>query len=1081
PDPSDPENVAKAAVHFPIVDPRAFKGPGEPGSVEGFDYDEAGVRGIVKSAPDYQKRLPMPVQWLYVLEDGSIGYLDNASRFVGPILATAENPIVSRIAFWTDDESCKVNVNTASEGVYWDTPRVDTNEDRGYATIQPQTGEYQRYPGHPAMTSLSAVLFPNEGEGESGRLDPDIARDLEKMEALWRLAPGVGTQGSTGGTKVVESGAGAMPADPKAYHLHATPDEILFTSDLRAGKRILHPEITAEKIEHARFFLSARSKAPETTHLSKPRMLLWPVAESKERRTAFDRLFAFCGTIGGGAYYFQRGDAYSRHGEFYNRAAGRNARLFDYCKTLTDVSLPGYGSSFGAKYGRGVFDDRDNILAETFDYIRGTNLYDGFNSWAYTDGGGNDGIVGHGQIAPICLCGGTEPHEARWSNSRFPLPKGFGRTFGLSEVALFAILRAERISDTESKGSRADIDRYDLQPGQKLIQLGFILEAFAPAHGWTSLQPKMAASFGGGSQNSNERPPASLSLNGVPLKWAGGSRRGDAANFVQSSNARPKDWIAWGGSAGVRVFDDMLSFEPVVINADAKGLEFSGTTNADPLRIILYDTQATSFDVNNLVQSYQLAFPTATFPMPGWWSATHSQTAENSLERRMRAAISSGADVLFSPKADVVQSLVPNHGDYRLVTSKRVIEPQVFVPHSLYGKSRMAHALVDFVGAANGVQPLAGAVSEGVFLPGVDYPAHRAPDFPISTASEDWAANPKAKRGAMLPMITGDFDTGVGCAPDGAFINKADDGDSRGLGDSGSRAPYFERVREPRAEARGLFAPNRLIPGPGMLGSLSTGVQANVPWQTLLLRPHSDHFGAKQLPDHMWMDAFWMPVVQPYAISEPFASIGKQNLNYEILPFRYIKRATGMHALMKAEKFLAIPNSAGANYKDGAGDQKWRHFIAIDETLKQWEEKFARGEVFRSASEICEMYLVPEGQEWSSVSAMEQFWDDHKLTGDNVKERPYTNLYPRLTVRSNVFTVHVTAQSLIKVKGTEPDTWVEGRDIVAAEYRGSAIIERHIDPNDPDIPDFADPDTDPSASLDDYYSYRIVNSKRFAP
>ena len=165
PDPNDPENIGRASIHFPIVDPRAYKGGrGNPGSVEGFSYDAQGIPGIVSGGSDHLKRLPMPVQWLYILADGSVGYLDKQNRFVGAIMPTEQNPLTSRIAFWTDDESCKVNVNTASEGVYWDTPRVDTDEDREYATHQPQTGEYQRYPGHPAQTCLSTVLFPYEGK-----------------------------------------------------------------------------------------------------------------------------------------------------------------------------------------------------------------------------------------------------------------------------------------------------------------------------------------------------------------------------------------------------------------------------------------------------------------------------------------------------------------------------------------------------------------------------------------------------------------------------------------------------------------------------------------------------------------------------------------------------------------------------------------------------------------------------------------------------------------------------------------------------------------------------------------------------
>lgn len=35
------------------------------------------------------------------------------------------------LAFWTDDEFCKVNINTAMDGVYWDVPRLMSWEDYG--------------------------------------------------------------------------------------------------------------------------------------------------------------------------------------------------------------------------------------------------------------------------------------------------------------------------------------------------------------------------------------------------------------------------------------------------------------------------------------------------------------------------------------------------------------------------------------------------------------------------------------------------------------------------------------------------------------------------------------------------------------------------------------------------------------------------------------------------------------------------------------------------------------------------------------------------------------------------------------
>ncbi len=39
------------------------------------------------------------------------------------------------------------------------------------------------------------------------------------------------------------------------------------------------------------------------------------------------------------------------------------------------------------------------------------------------------------------------------------------------------------------------------------------------------------------------------------------------------------------------------------------------------------------------------------------------------------------------------------------------------------------------------------------------------------------------------------------------------------------------------------------------------------------------------------MDLFNMPTVEPYAISEPFSTAGKVNMNYQILPYTYITPA----------------------------------------------------------------------------------------------------------------------------------------------------------------------------------------------
>ncbi len=106
---------------------------------------------------------------------------------------------------------------------------------------------------------------------------------------------------------------------------------------------------------------------------------------------------------------------------------------------------------------------------------------------------------------------------------------------------------------------------------------------------------------------------------------------------------------------------------------------------------------------------------------------------------------------------------------------------------------------------------------------------------------------------------------------------------------------------------------------------------------------------------------------------------------------------------------------------------------------------------------------------------------------DNAKEKPYNNIYPRITTKSNTFKVHYRAQILTKAKVTAPDEFDPEIDQVVAEYRGSSIVERYVEPNDPDIPDYASASATSGssgstvASLDKFYKFRVVNPTRFAP
>jgi uncharacterized protein (TIGR02600 family) len=427
----------------------------------------------------------------------------------------------------------------------------------------------------------------------------------------------------------------------------------------------------------------------------------------------------------------------------------------------------------------------------------------------------------------------------------------------------------------------------------------------------------------------------------------------------------------------------------------------------------------------------------------------------------------------------------------------------------------------------------------------------------------------------------GDWDNGVAGELDGPFINKPDEGNAMGVAyddyepkpwvtNSRKRAfiPYFTEPWKQESAGPGLWSPNRIMPGPGMFGSLPTGVFAKnggspQPWQTLLFRRIGGstaqsaagqsprtlavHPGWQHPRDHYILDFFWMPVVEPYSISEPLATAGKINMNYAIQPFDYIKRKSSLLGVFASEELLTIPNrlatTPGTNgYKDGEGwgsgyervtdtggslrTVSLRTWIGLDETLRQFDQVFGapngkgRPQIFRTASQICEQWLVPgqpvlgapygptRGMKLEDVS---QWYNADKndvagqrsfgLVGDNARERPYTNLVARLTTKSNTYNVHYRAQVIRQsplspvnpgMRRTDAEFAIfdSSVDKMVGEYRGSSIVERYIDPNDTRIPDYAarsggslDLSRPPSdlETLDKFYRFRVVSEKRFAP
>jgi uncharacterized protein (TIGR02600 family) len=1149
--------LAGGRVSFPILDPRAAATGVGQGGLEGFSLDP-NFPGVRVGGDERGLRAPMPVRWLYVLADGHLGVVDGAGDYVGAGVASEGNPIVGRIAYWSDDETCKLPINTASAPTYWDTPRAysahstsqglnqsQVLQDLAYARFQPAQREYQRYPGHPAMNCLSPVLFP----GPLRHLSPS------QKETIYEMIPRIATGGSRGGSVVVQETTGLQPGGDRLY---ASADEFLFPPE-----RVPHSMLDADGLGRAGFFLTSHSRAPELNLHGGPRVAVWPThvrasdGSGRALRTGYDNLIRFCATVGmgGSLYGFQREDNRSPTADWVN--IPRNRELLRYLRRLTGAETPGYGGRIVDKLGG---EDRDQMLVQILDYVRSTNLYDDnlqptrygsaaeevvqFTSGRRTnDSGGAYAFQGHGEVAPLRVpadFGTSYPGQPDRSSLM-----GFGRFFTISEAGLLFLCCADGgdggaggVAGSNVTGNRT-LGGTLLGANERRVQMMVLFEWTSPAQGWTQHQPDLSIEVeqvGGrfrlGSSEAELQDlgiptvvsvdiPSNLLAGWGVHHWGGGSSyRGFIGNrHVPARSPMPAD-----GTGGRREYG--LVSVPVTVSTSGGTMAFAGPERVD---VRLYaGTSAVPGD-RHLVQTIELDFPAARFPLPilkvdgtsydtpgglnsgaaqtvkeNWWTF-HADgpgmglTGAQAHGRLGRGTGPTSALPTQRPQQycgstirpeDTFRSLVPYHGDVRLVAASHHVPAGVFKPSSYYFYPERAHSVKSHMtGSAGSAYDWVANFQPGSadrLVPGVNYNSMRFPDFPMFADP----GSPSTRRSASPFQRLGDFDQGIATTYDGAYINKPDDGNTYRIADGG--IPYFSENWRQTSAGESYFSPNRQMPGPGMMGSLParlrTGNRAfdpaqpdaklDAPWRTLLFRPQAGHPGGDGLPDHLWLDLFWMPVVEPWAISEPLSTAGKVNLNYQILPFGHVRRATAMHGVLRSEEMLILPNSQGPNYKASTAVPRLRYPIDVEATLGQFDELFGAGDIFRSASAICEMALVPEGHTAAPTAAnMAAFWQAHALTGDNSRERPYTNLQPRLTVRSNSYRVHYRVQAIQKVRSAPPGRFVEGQDQVVGERRGHHVIERFLDPRDPEIPDHA---TEPgAASLDRLYQYRILESGQF--
>ncbi len=1109
---------------FPIVDPRAYT-PDTPEDslVEGFSYDTDWASETTSS-----QSVAMPVRWLYLLQDGRLvpGEPTGSGDSVNIEGMTSANPAIARLAFWTDDESSKLNINTAADGTPWDTPVANTSPvgatyttaglstrpdtwgrnffEADFAHFQPSQGEYQRYPGHPATTSLSPVLY-NSIAATLG-ISPATATFEEHrniLERIYSIAPRVtgGAASSQAGTK---RGSGILTL--QSGRLFASLDELLFSESVSGTTRDENPlDIDSDErktlIEQSKFFLTAHSRAPEVTLSNKPRVVAWPVHvnDAPTHRSAFDRLIAFCGTVGSGAdakaYYFTRQNPLSPTDDW----SVRNQQLFSYLQQLTSANIPGFGGNLQAKWTTSGVSDRDQILMQAYDYIRILNLQDRTVTQPYADypalsAAERDAI--RGMVVPTIVSAGPGAGS-----------RGFGRFPTISELAFIFITRSGDSASTTTP---------------KNLQLMLVPELFTPATGWSVMATNLQIKFteidirinGQSVRNGADTSPKGSPV-GVEFR-PNGSLVSESNPVLMSAAHVPRSAAAPGSpgsqhghsrlgghmAPGIMMFQSTRSgntlahykrdipiseefSHPNIISTQDGGRD----TSMDRLFIeagskVSFTVETTAGGDPVVLQRFEYTFPAEVELQAPRTRNTSGPIAFGTRIGRAVGPNPGGLVEAGDGVRDTVFSLVPAggsidlKGDYRLIAASENIGDYFGVIEGAEGTrgsvtdSQSVHTL-----RSNYVQSPKG-FRFGNLVQGVSqYPSSvQMPDVPPGIDGvTNHMGNP------------GDWDNGVGFQTDGAYINKADEGTSQSM-QSEKHIPYIgfiDSIDVTENLESTLFSPNRQMPSAVMFGSLPTGVKRGLPWQTLLFRPAlaslpggTNHPGAKDqpvagaLPDHLLLDNFWMPVVEPYAISEPFSTAGKVNLNYQIAPFTYIQRDTGIRGILRPVRITAMDPtqaiSTGGSfverYKTGATinnpSAKGAEGISIrkeideDATLEFFQERFASGHPFISESEICEIPLVPKGIVSPGANldaiktALSTFWASHKLTGDNSLERPYSHIYPRVTTKSNTFTVHVRAQRLqVSQSALQTGQFDTSRGAVTGEFVGAFTIERFLDPN----------------------------------
>ena len=1157
---------------FPILDATAATALG----VQGFSLNSPPTTGTTNPAP-------MPVKWLYVLEDGSLHAPDSTSSGTKAVIseATPQNPIVGRVAFWADDETCKVNINTASEYFYWEAPSTYSSADVTRAIFQPGSDEYQRYPGHPTTTCLSAVF---EKLGPASSLETDAQRAARYQKAF-NLAPritgtidgkpytgGLNAGGSQAGTVVSWLGlpAPSLKLVLDSDRLYATEGDFLY-DPTRAEQLVSQGVLnnTAD-LQRRLCFLTAHSTSPDTNWMNQPRISLWPLNPNETSKwSAFDKVLAYCGTINTLPYYFQRTDGFDPSKDFNGAGvySQRNRSIYYYLKHMLDTPIPGAaGKIYSSKASR----NSQQLLTNIFDYIRccinfrysggytgsGVNAQDDPAKSYYFPPGQSFGAFGCFAAAPTVI-NDTQTGITTRGPGGYPV---------VSDVVLH--FWAVKPGETNPSSQTTDYPGAIPVSGTitRTIQMNLLLNLCNMQGNDNLPSPQYQIQVSGPGWSITSGPDSAQDATVIPpsgpmnFPSPGGSvmrvysPHNSRWDFSQQGGFVGLEWLYRGADNPTDSFTGTHDFQTRVFSRTPAANTF--TFYSDPINLSIPIGSAIPIGGGATIarQGYKdegkktnasLIDPTAKPAMMNFNGGNITIKIFPGIKTNGTAETDSYDLSTTTPIQTITVTVpsctlpVPVLGDSAKTCSDAINYPNSLVPYYDFGswinrgKYPRLETYISTCGYNNEAPWLMDVVRGVTLDPSADHKGDlrvlaNSQNIPSSWYAADYTGtsreflvascisyssmnggtnfakldstasyNGYVSARVAAPTLNGmnrggvanvgDFINGRGNFGPGGYYIQSDMGyEARSV--NPSYPPYFsQEFPDARALSNALtYSPARMVGSPIILGKLSTFVSESIPnpWETLLFCANPQggnvsHHGWDDPKDHYLLDLFQMPIVEPYAISQPLNTDGRVNLNHQIVPFGYINRSTALYAAIKGTRAYAFPDKNLVKWNAPGSAPKSEYTVAIDvpQTIAQIDLRAP----FITASEFTEVSLIPEGAGITTKADAIAYWKSMAGTGDDLREAPYNHIYPKLTTKSNTFTVHMRVQALKQVSNrADWATWNEATDQVVSEYRGSAGIERYVDPNDTTIPDFTLP-ANYTKNLAPYYRWRTVSERQFLP